>query len=213
MQTYAPYLVHVAAVFTLCCYLFRDQIRLRIFAALGDTLLIAYYYFGLAEPLWNPMVWSALNVLINSVMILIILRDQRQLTMTDSELSLFRALDTLSPGQFRKLVAKGEWHKAEEPVTLAREGENLTQLHYVLDGKVAVTKAGRLFPVEPKLFIGEVAYLRKRAATATVTVSENGTYISWPHEELEVLLRKNEDLKHALTRLLGQDLAEKMANS
>lgn len=213
MQTIAPYLVHVAAIFTLFCYLFRDQIKLRIFAAIGDALLVAYYYFGFDVPLWNPLVWSVLNVVINAAMILIILRDAREHEMSDEELSLFRSLDTLTPGQFRKLVAIGKWHRALLPQTLTEEGEALTELHYVLDGNITIAKAERSFPVEAKKFIGELAYLRKRPATATVKVSADSHYISWSHEDLELLFRRNEDLRTALQLLMGRDVAEKMANS
>jgi hypothetical protein len=213
METYAPYLVHIAAVFTLLCYLFRNQIRLRVFAALGDAVLVGYYYFAFAVPLWSPLVWSVLNVIINAVMILIILRDQRGHAMSDKEMNLFRMLDTLTPGQFRKLTAKGEWKQADEPTVLAKESEVLDQLHYVLDGSVAVVKAGRQLQVEPKLFIGELAYLRKRPATATVTVSGGGHYMTWKHTDLEELFKRNDDLRNAMLRLLGRDMAEKMANT
>jgi hypothetical protein len=213
MDHYAPYLVHVAALFTLFCYLFRDQIKLRIFAAIGDALLVAYYYFGLEQPLWNPLVWSVLNVLINVAMILIILRDAREHEMTDEELTLFRNLDLLTPGQFRKLVAKGKWHRAVLPQTLTTEGSELSTLHYVLDGAIAIEKAGRSFPIEAKQFIGELAYLRKKPATATVKVSSDAHYISWSHGDLEDLFRRNEDLRNAMNVLLGRDVAEKIANT
>ena len=213
MQTIAPYLVHVAAIFTLFCYLFRDQIKLRIFAAIGDALLVAYYYFGFDVPLWNPLVWSVLNIAINVAMILIILRDAREHEMSDEELSLFRSLDTLTPGQFRKLVSIGKWNRALFPQTLTEEGEALKELHYVLDGNITIAKAERSFPVEAKKFIGELAYLRKRPATATVKVSADSHYISWSHEDLELLFRRNEDLRTAMQLLMGRDVAEKMANS
>lgn len=209
----AQNLVHVAAVFTLLCFLFRDQIKLRIFAAIGDLLLSIYYYVAFAEPLWNPMVWSVLNILINTTMILLILRDGREGGMSDDELSLFRNLDTLSPGQFRKLVKHGTWARAEEPVTLTTEGQQLENLHYVLSGKVSIQKAGRTLDVQPRLFIGELAFLRKRPATATVTVSSDAHYMSWSHEDLEKLFRRNEELRTSMQLMLGRDMAEKMANS
>jgi hypothetical protein len=213
MDIYAPYLVHVAAVFTLLCYLFRDQIKLRIFAAIGDALLVAYYYFGLEQPLWNPLIWSVLNVLINVFMIAVILRDQREHEMTDEELTLFRHLDLLTPGQFRKLVSKGVWHRAETTQTLTTEGQDLSTLHYVLDGAIVIEKSGRNFPIEAKQFIGELSYLRKKPATATVKVSSNAHYISWPHGDLEELMRRNEDLRNVMNALLGRDVAEKIANT
>jgi CRP-like cAMP-binding protein len=209
----AQNLVHVAAVFTLLCFLFRDQVKLRIFAAIGDLLLSVYYYVAFPDPLWNPMIWSLLNVIINTSMILLILRDGREGGMSDDELSLFRNLDTLSPGQFRKLAKRGTWARAEEPETLTTEGEPLDTLHYVLSGHVNVRKAGRDLAVRPKLFIGELAFLRKRPATATVTISGDAHYISWSHDDLEKLFNRNAELRTSMQLMLGRDMAEKMANS
>jgi Cyclic nucleotide-binding domain len=206
-------LVHVAALFTLFCFLFRDQIKLRIFAAIGDLLLSLYYFVAFKDPLWNAMAWSLLNVVINTAMILIILKDGREGGMSDDELSLFRNLDTLTPGQFRKLAKQGTWHRAEEMVTLTTEGEALDTLYYVLSGEVTVRKANRDLRVDPKLFIGELAFMRGRPATATVTVSGDAHYISWSHEDLEKLFKRNEDLRTSMKLLIGRDMAEKMANS
>jgi Popeye protein conserved region len=206
-------LVHVAALFTLLCFLFRDQVKLRIFAAIGDLLLSVYYYVAFADPLWNPMVWSLLNVVINVIMILLILRDGREGGMTDDELSLFRNLDTLSPGQFRKLAKRGTWARAEEPVTLTKENQTLDTLYYVLSGQVNIHKAGRDFAAQPRLFIGELAFLRNRPATATVTVSGNAHYICWTHAELATLFHRNDELRTSMQIMLGRDIAEKMANS
>jgi Cyclic nucleotide-binding domain len=209
----AQNLVHVAALFTLFCYLFRDQIKLRIFAAIGDLLLSVYYYVAFADPLWNPMVWSLLNVAINTTMIALILRDGREGGMSDDELQLFRNLDALTPGQFRKLAKAGNWHRADEPVTLTTEGDAVNQLHYVLNGTIEILKADRKIAVEPNLFIGELAYMRKRPATATVIVSGDAHYVSWSHDELEVLFKRNDDLRTAMTLLMGRDVAEKMAKT
>jgi hypothetical protein len=213
MDFIAQNLVHVAALFTLFCFLFRDQIKLRIFAAIGDVLLSVYYYVAFDPPLWNPMVWSLLNVVINTVMIILIVRDGREGGMTDDELSLFRNLDSLSPGQFRKLAKQGVWHRATEARVLTTEGQDLDTLYYVLTGDVTVRKAERDLNVQPKLFIGELAFLRKRPATATVTVSHEAHYISWDHADLEKLFRGNDDLRNAMYILMGRDVAEKMANS
>jgi Popeye protein conserved region len=213
MHFLAQNLVHVAALFTLFCFLFRDQVKLRIFAAIGDLLLSAYYYVAFDQPLWNPMVWSLLNVVINTVMIILIVRDGREGGMSDDELSLFRNLDALSPGQFRKLAKQGTWHQNEDAVTLTRDGENLGTLYYVLSGTVTVLKGDRDLTVGPKLFIGELAYLRKMPATATVTLAKAAHYISWTHADLEKLFRSNEDLRNAMYVLLGRDVAEKMAKS
>jgi Cyclic nucleotide-binding domain len=209
----AQNLVHVAALFTLLCFLFRDQIKLRSFAVLGDLLLSVYYYVAFPEPLWNPMVWSIMNVIINAIMIALILRDGREGGMSDDELSLFRHLDTLTPGQFRKLAKAGDWHRANEAVTLTQEGETLDRLFYVLNGSVALRRGGKDFTIEPKQFIGELAFLRKRPATATVIVSGDAHYVTWTHDSLEKLFSRDAQLRTSMHLLMGRDVAEKMANS
>lgn len=209
----ADYLVHLAAIFTLVCYLFRDQIKLRSFAALGDLLLSGYYYFAFAEPLWNPLVWSLANVAINVAMIAILLREHRMSLLTDNEMTLFRCLETLTPGQFRKLLRLATWHEADEPARLTEEGTMLDKLFYVLDGKVMISKQGRLMERDPKLFIGEIAFLRDKAATATVTTAEKSLYVSWEQAELRALLKKNDDLRNAMQALLSADMADKVAQA
>jgi Cyclic nucleotide-binding domain len=206
-------LVHVAAIFTLVCFLFRDQIKLRLFASLGDALLSAYYYLAFAEPLWNPLYWSVANVVINLFMIGILLREHRMSLLSDNELRLFRCLETLTPGQFRKLLKLATWHEDAEPVQLTAEGEVPERLFFVLDGKVKIGKQERVLEREPKLFIGEIAFLRDKAATATVSTLANSLYVSWEQAQLRNLLKKNEDLKNAMGALLSADMADKVANS
>lgn len=206
-------LVHIAAIFTMICYLFRDQIKLRIFAVIGDALLAAYYVFAFADPLWSAMFWSVVNVTINVVMILVLLREHRKSLLSDNEMMLFRCLETLTPGQFRKLLSLATFHDGEEPQTLTEQGRKPENLYYVLDGKVRIGKDERSFDADPKTFIGEVAFLRDRPASATVTTTGKSLFVSWNAAELQSLLRRNDELKHALGRLLSDDMADKVARA
>jgi CRP-like cAMP-binding protein len=209
----AQNLVHVAAIFTLVCYLFRDQIKLRIFAALGDALLTVYYVVAFETPLWNAMYWTILNVVINVAMILLLLRDRRMTLLTDDEMTLFRALETLSPGQFRKLLKLADWHVSAEPAQLTVEGEKPKHLYYILSGDVTIAKQGRSFMATPRTFIGEIAFLRGTSASATVTTPSDAHYVSWPVGELQDLLKRNDDLKNAFSALLSADMADKVARA
>lgn len=206
-------LVHVAAIFTLVCFLFRDQIKLRIFAAMGDILLSAYYCLAFPEPLWNPLVWSVMNVVINTTMILIILQDGRVLQMSDDEMTLFRNLPSLSPGQFRKLMKKAEWHRTEDRQTLTSEAEDLHDLYYVLEGPVTITKAGRDTVVDPRIFIGEIALLRDSPASASVSVGAGSVYVKWRQHDLKSMFKANEDFRTAFSNLLNSDMAGKVARA
>ena len=96
---------------------------------------------------------------------------------------------------------------------LTTEGEVPEKIFYVLDGKVSIGKQGRVLEREPKLFIGEIAFLRDKAASATVTTVAKALYVSWEQSELRALLKKNDDLKNAMGALLSADMADKVASS
>ena len=194
IDTVAPHLIHVGAMLYLICFLFRDQIALRSFAITGDLAYTAYYFTAAEKPLWEAIAWIIPNILVNIVMIYIILRDRRMTSLSDDEMSLFQNLRGLNPGQFRRLLKLGSWENTETSKILAEEGKPLDRLYYVLRGDVEVKKGDRLITVDPTVFIGELAYLRKKPATATVSVSPGSVIVSWAHHDLERATAKDEGL-------------------
>lgn len=212
-EAMAQHLIHVGAVLYLICFLFRDQIALRTFAIAGDFAYMAYYFTASSSPLWEAIFWIIPNMGINIVMIFLILRDRRMTVLSDDEMSLFQNLRGLSPGQFRRLMKLGKWRTLEEPVALTQEGQSLDQLHYVLKGDVEVDKSGRKIRVDPAVFIGELAYLRGKPATATVTAGREAVVVSWSHQDLRRAIAKDNDLSQSLATLLNADLAEKVARA
>jgi CRP-like cAMP-binding protein len=206
-------LVHLGAMFYLVCFLFRDQILLRSFAIAGDFAYATYYFNVSSEPLWGAIMWTIPNVLINLAMISIILRDSRTTNFSDDELRLYRSLNEMAPGDFRKLVRIGTWNRATEAKLLATEGQPLESLHYVLEGSVDIEKNGRKIVVKPALFIGEIAYLKHSPATATVRVLPGTLYMSWNHVDLAKAQSKHDGLKNAIGAILNNDLADKLART
>ncbi len=206
-------LAHIGAILYLVCFTFRNQLLLRSFAILGEICLMTYYITYGEGPLWTLMFYSAMNMLINFVMIGLILRDQRHSTMSDNDMKLYQGFGAMTPGDFRRLTRIGGWNKASEATVLTKEGEPVKALHYILDGGITIIKAGREIPVDPKMFVGEIAYLKNTPASATVTVAPGTTFITWPYEALNKLTEKNPELKQSLMGLLGSDLAHKVART
>jgi hypothetical protein len=211
IDTVAPHLIHLGAVLYLICFLFRDQILLRSFAIAGDFAYTAYYFTAASHPLWEAIAWIIPNITINVVMIFLILRDRRMTTLSDDEMSLFQNLRGLNPGQFRRLMKLGNWESTDAQKTLTEEGKPLDRLYYVLRGDVEINKGDRKIKVDPTVFIGELAYLRKKPATATVRVAAGAVVMSWTHTDLERATSKDAGLNSALGILLSNDMAEKVA--
>jgi hypothetical protein len=210
-QDVLPHLIHLGAILYLICFLFRDQILLRSFAILGDFAYMAFYFTAAGQPLWSAIAWIIPNMGINIVMIFLILRDRQMMPLSDDEMSLFQNLRGLNPGQFRRLIKMGKWQRVDEETQITEEGKDLDRLYYVLSGDVEVDKAGRKIKVEPAVFIGELAYLRKKPATATVRVKPGAVFVSWAHSSLEQVTKKDDGLAAVLGTLLSNDLAEKVA--
>ncbi len=213
MDFILPQLVHVGAILYLICFLFRDQILLRTFAIAGDLAYVTYYFNVADQPLWGAIFWNIPNVGINLLMIAMILRDRGTGNFTENELKLYRKLPSIDPGNFRKLLRAGRWMTASTDTVLTREGEMPDHIYFVLDGEVDIRKGGRKIDVDPGLFIGEIAFLTNKPATATVTIARDALYYAWPRGALQLARDKDNDLAGAIGTVLNMDMAGKLART
>ncbi|HVY19979.1 MAG TPA: cyclic nucleotide-binding domain-containing protein [Bauldia sp.] len=206
-------LVHLAAAIYLAGFLFRDQIMLRGLLIAGDVVYTAYYVFAPAEPLWGGAFWSIVFILVNTVMITRIIADRAHFGLSEDELLLFRKLDTMTPGEFRRFVRLAGWHKASDQTILTRENQQLENLYFVIDGGITIEKAGRATPIDAGVFIGEVSFLLTQPASATVTLSPEARYVAWDAGALRRLLIRAPSLRIAFNAALNRDMAAKVARA
>lgn len=206
-------IVHLAALCYLAGFLFRNQLLLRGLIIVGDIVYIAYFFFAPAEPLWGAIFWSALFVVVNIWMIAQIVMESRHFSLTPTERRLFDMLQDLTPGQFRALLKLGREGEAEAPMVITREGQALDKLYFVLSGDIGIEKAGRRAQTEAETFIGEIAFLLGRPATATVTLDTGCCYFVWNATELKKAMAAKPALGVALTAAMNRNLAMKVAKS
>ena len=208
-----PHLVHAGAILYLVCFLFRNQVILRCFAIMGDGAYIAYYYGVSDKPLWDAMFYASMNIVINFGMIALVLRDRREGTFNVEDLHLYRRFSPLSPGEFRRLMKLGRLEEADGDLQLTNEGGVLDKLYYVVEGNIDIKKSGRKINPDSGIFIGEVAFLSEKPATATVTIRKGTRFVVWESGKLKAALSKDESLGHSFQSLLNADLVAKVAKS
>jgi hypothetical protein len=213
MKEILPHFIHLGALLYFVCFLFRSQILLRSFAIAADFAYLVYYFNVAEKPLWDAAAWSVLIILTNSVMLIIIIRDQNSTNFTDNELKLYRCLHGLSPSDFRRIVRLGKWTHVESDITLTTTGQSIQHLHYVLEGAIEMEKEGRKIDYKAPLFIGEIAFLRQTPASATVRVKPGVLYITWSHADLTRAQLKHDNLRPAISAMLNSDLAGKLARA
>jgi hypothetical protein len=208
-----PYLANLAAVLMLIGFTFRDPMKLRTFAILGNLTFIAYYFLVSDVPLWTAIVSAAAIIAVNIYMMWNIMSDRRMFKLSAEEMMLYARLPGLTPGQYKQVLEIAEWHAPKVSLPLTKLGEMPKALYYVLEGQVEVTRDGKRFLVGPHAFIGELAFLRAKPATATTFANIGGLIVSWEQDALRALMKSNEGIRKAFDNMLSMDMAEKMARS
>lgn len=206
-------IIHIAAAIFLAGFLFRDQIMLRSLVIVGNVVYVVYFYVVVDHPLWGGIFWSVVGIAINAAMIARIVADHARYGLTGDERALHALLDTLTPGEFRRLMKAGRRRTAEGETVISEEGRPLAELSYVLDGTVTVEKSGARFVLEPPAFVGEVAFVTQRPASATVRLAAGARYVTWEMGTLQRLLLRAPSLRIGLGAALNRDMAEKVAKA
>lgn len=192
-------------------FLFRDQALLRALLLLGSAFYIAYYYMR-PEPLWGAIAASLAINAANLFGLLRLLYSRHFTLLPAASRPVFEAMRGLQPGEFRALMRLGEAVETTRPLRLTAEGVTPDFLWFVTRGDAAAEKSGRRFALPPMAFIGEISFVLKEPASATVTLEAGGAAIRWRRERLSAALCRSPQLERALEALIARDMARKVAN-
>lgn len=206
-------LIYLAAGLLLIGYAIRDELRLRVLITVSSFVYIAYYFA--VGPLWGAIITSILMLAVNFWVLGQILLERTTFRLSDDEKSLFEAFETLTPGQFRKVLKAAKWRTASGVggTHLTVEDEPLRGLFYVFEGVALIEKGGQRFGLPERNFVGEIGYVLERPASATAIAPPGLRYVEWNSNVLRALSDKHPALGNALNALLTRDLAKKLTAS
>jgi hypothetical protein len=207
------YVMHLAALVGVAALALRNQMYLRTVLLASIVLNIVDHLFITQGPNVNSLVWDIVALLINGWVLVQLVFDRTHIGLSAEEERLFQAWGSLSPGEFRKLLRLATWHSADDNPTLTLEGEVPDRLYYVLDGQIELRKDQRDLTFAAPAFIGEVAFVKERPASATVRLAPGGRYVAWPSTGLRRYFTKNQSMRVAVMRLLSADMAMKVARA
>ncbi len=209
------WLIHIATAILLIGYFIRDELKLRVMIIVSSIVFNFYYWLVPSPPLWDAVMTGFLLIAVNIYVLAQVLLERTTFRMSDDEKRLFDAFETLTPGQFRRILKIAEWRKAAKAhsIILTREGEQTSRLYYIVSGTVAVEKGEHKFGLPAQNFVGEVAFVLDGQATATTLAPAGVRYVLWDAEALRELGEKYPALGNALNALLTRDLARKLTES
>jgi Cyclic nucleotide-binding domain len=142
---------------------------LRAVAVIGLSLEILYFWLSGGD-LRAGIGWDLIFIAINLYQIYRLMKDRLSLRLPEPDRELLRGvLSGLDDSQIARLLVAGEFCDIANGATLAEENKPLARMFFICSGRVRGTIAGReVSYLERGNFVGEVAFLTERPATARV---------------------------------------------
>lgn len=154
---------HGSFMFLACSYLESDFLNLRMFAMSGITLSILFQYYR-EKPLWLPIGWNSLFLLINAVMIGALIKDDLAAdNLSAEEKKLYHdvfEMKGMSKVDFHHLMAKAKHVHINSGDKLVDETKQNTRLYLVQKGRVSVRKGNsEVGSIKANMFVGAMSFL------------------------------------------------------
>ena len=139
-------------------------------------------------------------------------RPKLSLRLPEAERELLRSIFTgLDDVQIARLLVAGRFNDIAKGTTLAEENKPLQTLFFICAGHVKVTVGGReVAHLEKGNFVGEIAFLTEKPATATVVAEDSVRALVFERAELNQFFRNEAEVAGLVYQLLGRELAQKI---
>jgi CRP-like cAMP-binding protein len=202
---------HLSYVLIAISYWLTDIFWLRSVAVVGLSLEILYFWLSGGD-LRTGMGWDLIFISINLYQIYRLVKDRLSLRLPEPDRELLRGVLTgLDDAQIARLLNAGELREIPDGTTVAEEDQPLGKLFFICAGRVRVTIAGReVSHLEKGNFVGEVAFLTEKPATATVIAEGAVRALVFETGKLNQFFRNEAEVAGLIYQLLGRELAHKM---
>ncbi len=192
-------------------YWVKDILWLRLLAMTGSLVLIPYYLLQ-PKPLWNPVIWSCVFISIHGMRAYGIIKERRPIAFTGDEQLLYdKTFSALSPQQFKRLLAMGEWQDLDRGHVLHSTGQPADSLEAVVRGELEARRNGRVLG---HARLGDLAGLASVLGGSPElfdsTVTQPARVVRWRVADLQKLAGADENLISALRKIAAAAIAEKL---
>jgi len=202
---------HVSYFLIAISYWLTDIFWLRVVAVVGLSLEILYFWHSGGD-LRTGMGWDLIFIAINLYQLYRLVKDRLSLRLPEADRDLLRSVFTgLDDAQIARLLIAGEFCDFAGGTTLTEENEALERIFFICAGRARVMIAGReVSHLEKGSFVGEVAFLTDKPATATVIAEGDMRALAFDRTELRRFFDKETEVAGLIYQLLGRELANKI---
>jgi len=206
---------HLAFGLIAFSYLVKDIMYLRILSIVASLFGMFFNYTVPAEPLWLPIGWNAIFVMVNIYHISVLLYEKRPVQMDDKNTELYNTLfKELTPVEYLKISKAACWKNYEPNDVLIRQQHLVPDLILIYNGAIDVKVDGnKVAELRDGQFVGEMSFLTEKSATATCVVKHPTECLVWKQQEFKDLLKRNPSLYFTIQSLLSAQVSSNLVSS
>ena len=206
---------HLAFGLIAFSFLVKDILYLRILSILASLFSVLYNFYIPLEPMWLPIGWNIIFVLVNLYHIAVIIYEKRPVKMSSKEKELHETMFRgLTPVEFLKITKIAKWKKYKTPLPIITQGKPVNDLILIYNGTVDVlVNDNKVAELKDGQFVGEMSFLTEKPATATCKVEHNAECLVWPQKDFKDLLKRNPSLYFTIQSLLSEQVSNNLVSS
>ena len=206
---------HLAFGLIAFSYLVKDIMYLRILSIVASLFGMFFNYTVPTEPLWLPIGWNAIFVMVNIYHISVLLYEKRPVQMDDKNTELYNTLfKELTPVEYLKISKAACWKNYQPNDVLIRQQHLVPDLILIYNGTIDVEVDGnKVAELRDGQFVGEMSFLTEKSATATCVVKHPTECLVWKQQEFKDLLKRNPSLYFTIQSLLSAQVSSNLVSS
>jgi len=199
---------HLAFGLIAFSFIVKDILYLRLVSILASLFSVFYNWVIPVEPMWIPIGWNFVFVLLNLYHIAVLMYEKRPVKMNDKNTELYETLfKDMTPVEYLKVSKIAEWKKFKSGEVIIKEGMSVKDLHLIYNGTVdVIVKDDKVAELKDGQFVGEMSFLTEKPATATCKVKHDAELLVWRQREFKELLKRNPSLYYSIQSLLSAQL-------
>ena len=206
---------HLAFGLIAFSFLVKDILYLRILSILASLFSVLYNFYIPSEPMWLPIGWNVVFVVVNLYHIAVIIYEKRPVKMSIKEKELYETMFRgLSPVEFLKITKIAQWKKFKSPLPIIQQGKPVNDLILIYNGMVDIlVNDNKVAELKDGQFVGEMSFLTEKPATATCKVTHDTECLVWPQKDFKDLLKRNPSLYFTIQSLLSEQVSNNLVSS
>jgi len=204
---------HLSFLLAAFSFLMRDIIWLRIISIISGLIGICFNYMIPAGPLWIPITWISIFILINVYMISSFYYSNRNSGFSEDDLNIWKNnFWGLTAEEFRK-IKKIMVIKSFYEEKIISIGQETKYIYFVLSGKLNVKINNNIVKELTKGDVaGEMSFLNETQANADVFSDNRTKCIALEKGKLRKIMIKNPAFHVSVTKLFNKNLMKKISH-